>query len=117
MIIMPAIFLTALTTTVNLGYAVYVALLGNNAMELFLFVFFTVFKMYMLLYIVGLITTITEWNQINCPGYKKILYTFTFPVFMFTYVPISVVALFKDVKWDHIEHVQSKSVHEIRNMN
>jgi ABC-type uncharacterized transport system permease subunit len=35
---------------------------------------------------------------------KKILYTFTFPIFMFTYIPISAVALVKKVEWKPICH-------------
>ena len=33
------------------------------------------------------------------------LYTFTFPIFMLTYIPISLVALFsRKVQWKPIEH-------------
>ena len=35
---------------------------------------------------IGLITTLTEWKKIHCSGWKKIAYTFTFPLFMFTYI-------------------------------
>ena len=32
------------------------------------------------------------------------MYLFTFPIFMFTYVPISAVALVKKVEWKPIYH-------------
>ena len=62
----------------------------------------------------GVVTTITEWKQICCKGWKKILYVFTFPLFMFTYVPIAIIALFKRVKWEPIKHTVSKDLTEIR---
>lgn len=52
----------------------------------------------------GLITLISEWRQIRCANYKKIVYLFTFPIFMLTYVPIAIVALLKNVTWEPIPH-------------
>ena len=40
---------------------------------------------------------------------RKIFYLFTFPIFMLTYIPISIVAIFKKVTWKPIEHHGSKS--------
>lgn len=69
---------------------------------------------YLVLFIMGLLTTITEWKQINCSAPKKILYMFTFPIFILTYIPISIVALFKKVEWKPIVHTIAKSVDEVR---
>ena len=44
---------------------------------------------------------------------KKILYTFTFPIFIFTYVPISIVALFRKIEWKPITHSVCKSIEEV----
>lgn len=74
---------------------------------------FTVLNFYGTLFLVGLITTVTEWKKINCKAWKKILYLFTFPLFMFTYVPISIVALFKKVKWDPIKHNVTKRIDDM----
>lgn len=52
----------------------------------------------------GILTLITEWRRIHAPVSRKILYLFTFPVFMFTYIPISVAALFMPVTWKPIKH-------------
>lgn len=68
---------------------------------------------YLTVFIVGLITTITEWKQIYTSTRKKILYLFTFPLFMLTYVPIAFVALFKKVSWKPIIHKEAKSVDDI----
>ncbi len=69
---------------------------------------------YGVLFILGFITTLTEWRKIHCSGWKKIAYTITFPFFMMTYIPISVVALFKDVQWKPIAHTVAKSLDDVR---
>ena len=69
---------------------------------------------YGILFLIGLMTTITEWKNIHSPGWKKIAYSFTFPLFMFTYIPIALVALFKNVEWKPIAHTVSKSIDEVR---
>ncbi|MGE7665517.1 glycosyltransferase family 2 protein [Ureibacillus composti] len=69
---------------------------------------------YGLLFVLGFITTLTEWRKIHSPGWKKILYTFTFPFFMFTYIPIAIVALFKEVEWKPITHTVAKSIDDVR---
>ena len=68
---------------------------------------------YLMMYLLGLLTTITEWNRIQCKGYKKICYTFTFPIFMFTYMPISICSIFKKVEWKQIKHSINKSIEDI----
>ena len=77
-------------------------------------VLFAFVNFYVILFAMGVLTTITEWKQIKAPAYKKVLYTFTFPVFIFTYVPISIVALFKNVQWTPITHSVAKSVQEMK---
>ena len=66
------------------------------------------------LFAFGAVTMIAEWKRIAGPAWKKVLYTFTFPVFIFTYVPISIVALFKNVQWTPITHSVAKSVQEMK---
>ena len=68
---------------------------------------------YLLMFSIGCITLVTEWNKILAPANKKIKSLFTFPLFMITYVPISLVALVKKVEWKPIAHSISKSVEEI----
>lgn len=75
---------------------------------------FTFVNMYAMLFVVGLLTIITEWKQIRCSGFKKILYLFSFPVYIFTYIPIAIIALFKKVEWKPIAHTCIKSVEEMQ---
>jgi len=63
--------------------------------------------------LLGTATTIAEWKQIHCSIPKKILYLFTFPLFMLTYIPISIIALFRKVTWVPITHSVSKTLTDI----
>ena len=64
---------------------------------------------YISLFTFGLATTITEWRKIRAAAWQKILYTFTFPLFQFTYVPIALVALVTKVEWRPIKHTAISS--------
>lgn len=52
----------------------------------------------------GLITVLCEWDSIQATRRQKLGYVLTFPLFMFTYVPIAVAALRRKVEWKHIQH-------------
>lgn len=73
-----------------------------------------ILSIYVFLFSFGLITTTMEWNKIRCSNWKKIFYMFTFPLFMFTYLPISLVALFKKIEWKPIQHTVVKSIDDLR---
>ena len=64
---------------------------------------------YISLFTFGLATTITEWRKIRAAAWQKILYTFTFPLFQFTYVPIALVALVTKVEWRPIKNTAISS--------
>ncbi len=66
------------------------------------------------LFMMGALTMITERKKIQCPIPKRILYTFTFPIFQLTYFPISVAALFRRVEWKPIRHEISKTIDDVR---
>lgn len=74
---------------------------------------YAMLSFYILMFSMGLITLITEWNKILADNKKKVFYLFTFPLFMATYIPISLVALVKKVEWKPITHCISKSVEDI----
>lgn len=71
-------------------------------------------SIYLSLLLFGIITIVSEWKKINCKPFHKILYLFTFPIFIFTYMPIAIAAIFKKVHWQHIEHNITKDVDEIK---
>ncbi len=98
-------FLLALAVVVvdSVGFVV-AACLGKAVQALCLYgIIFA--ALYLLLLFVCAVVTVSEWHRIRASTWKKILYTFTFPLFMFTYVPIVFCATFsKKVTWLPIEH-------------
>ena len=115
MCIMPAVVLTIVAGIINVTATVLGIVTQNTAVLIaVLSLAETVLKSYLLLWIVGTITTVTEWKNIHTSIPKKVLYTFTFPLFMFTYIPISFIAFFKKVKWTSIEHKHSMNLEQIK---
>ena len=68
---------------------------------------------YSVMFLMGLVTLASEWNKIHTSAGRKIGYLFLFPIFMYTYIPISVIALFKPVKWEQIHHTRAKSLDDV----
>ncbi|MCQ2752519.1 MAG: N-acetylglucosaminyltransferase, partial [Coriobacteriales bacterium] len=61
----------------------------------------------------GILTTITDWNQIHAKKSAKIRNVFTFPFFMATYVPIAFIAVFQKVEWKPIPHTIVRTTADI----
>jgi cellulose synthase/poly-beta-1,6-N-acetylglucosamine synthase-like glycosyltransferase len=61
-------------------------------------------SMYGSMFFIGALTTATEWDKIRATKKQKIGYLFTFPLFMMTYIPVSVCAVFKKFQWQSVEH-------------
>ena len=117
MSIFPALLVTLLYFIVTL-----VRMFMNFAQELTLFALlysllhlvpFLVFG-YSLLFVLGLIPTITEWKNIDATPMQKIFYTFTFPSFILTFIPIAGVAFFKKVEWEPVKHAINKKIGDIK---
>ncbi len=111
MSIMPAIVITALCIITNtVGSAVLVSM-GVSVLASLKPLAITILSAYGTMFLVGTVTTITEWKNIRTNTFKKIKAMFTFPLFMLTYIPISLTAFFKKVHWTPIEH----NINEIKN--
>ena len=111
--IMPAIIVTVLSVFVN-GTAAAAGLIRYGGFLAVLKSFLTtMFSFYMTLYLSGLITTVTEWRAIHTAWWKKLLYTFTFPLFTMTYMPLALIAIFRKVSWQPIEHTKVKNLSDI----
>ena len=115
--ICPAAVLTCFSVIIN-GCAAISNLIGGGSLQsLGISVLTTLTNLYLTMFLVGGITTVTEWRSIHCPAYKKLLYVFTFPVFMFTYLPICVASFFKNPQWKPISHSRNLNLHQIRQNN
>ncbi|MBE6581369.1 MAG: glycosyltransferase [Ruminococcaceae bacterium] len=66
--------------------------------------------------LLGAVALLSEWRHIHCPKWRAILLLFTFPVFMLTYIPISLAALFwRHATWQPIAHTRALDVKDIEN--
>lgn len=115
MTIMPAMLLTLISIFVNL-IAIPLGFATNSpeTTTLLLTLLQTLGNFYGLFFILGTITTITERKQIHCSTGKCLWNLFTFPIFMLSYVPIAVIALFKKVEWKPINHSVSATLEDVR---
>lgn len=113
--IMPAAVLSFLGVFINGAAAVFglateqdISVVGESLLSM-------LGNSYLTLIIIGGVTTVSEWKRIYAPNWKKLVFTLTFPFFMFTYIPISFAALFaRRVTWKPIAHTRSASLAEIR---
>lgn len=114
---LPAIVLTVACTVVNLVAAGY-GILSKSGIEMVVqSLLATGCYTYVLFFTLGAITVCTEWKKIHANPFKKIAYLFTFPIFMLTYIPITLVALFKRVEWTPIYHNEAKSLSDVKQMH
>ena len=107
MSIMPAAILTGLSIVVNIGATIANLVGGGDWASLGAAAWQTFVGLYLTLFIVGAITTLSEWKNIRCTSAKKVLYAFTFPLFMLTFVPICIAAMFKNPGWQPIVHTRT----------
>lgn len=114
MAMMPAIVLTILGIIINLSVIIAGFCSGDNMKIVLGPVLKAMFYAYLMFASMGAVTTISEWSKIYTTAFKKILYIFTFPLFMVTYIPISMAALFTKVEWQPMEHNKAMSLREIR---
>ncbi|MBP5654757.1 MAG: glycosyltransferase family 2 protein [Clostridiales bacterium] len=115
MSVMPAFFLSTAMVLLNILMSIVTAVVGDNILLAFESLGETIVYGYTSLFVIGLITVITEWKNIRSPNYKKLLYTFTFPIFVFTYLPIAVSSLFVSVKWKPIVHTVTTTAEDLAN--
>ena len=111
--ILPAAILSGVSILVNVGGAVWSFFSGGSLGELGLSVLETLVTVYLTVFVLGGITTITEWRNIHTGAWKKIYYMFTFPPFMLTYIPVCVASFFGKVEWKPIRHDRAVSIREL----
>ncbi len=118
MTVAPAYLVTLLTILIN--FSIYIASFCTpqigDAVRVATgsAIFSALGSFYAMFMLMGTLTVITEWHKIKATAWKKIWYLILFPVFLFTYVPISVIALFKKVVWRPVEHTEAKTLDEVR---
>lgn len=68
---------------------------------------------YVLQLLLMLFTTRSQWAQIHSSPWRKIGYIATFPLFVLSFIPISLAALFLPVQWKPITHTRARSIHDM----
>ena len=113
--ILPAAFVSIVGIIINVaGFVVSIVTRQNTAVVIGSAVGI-LNSMYLTVFAIGALTTISEWKRIYAPSWKKILYTFTFPLFMLTYIPCMLAGVFaRTVTWKPIEHTRAANLAEIR---
>lgn len=113
MTLMPAMLLTLVSIVLALCAIPVCASMQLDSFPMVKTLLETVLSFYLMFFLLGALTTITERKQIHCGKVKRVLYLFTFPLFMLTYIPISLIALFTKVEWKPIKHSVSITVDDI----
>ena len=113
MAIMPAFVLTCISILANVTLAAIGLAEGAGLWFAMRSLLECLGGIYLTLLVIGGITTATEWRQIHAPAWQKVMYTFSFPLFMFTYIPIVIVSLFHNPAWQPIHHSRSVDLQQI----
>ena len=115
MTVCPAYLISVLSIVFDVvGVAIcYATGNGQYADVLISLIIGAIAQAYVLFFFMAFITLVTEWKSIHCKWYRKIIYIFFFPIFLISYMPIALVALFRRVEWKPIAHTRSVSVEEI----
>lgn len=110
----PAIVLTVFGAIAGVTATVLELLSGGHILPMLGAAAMSFLVPYLLLLAAGAVTTATQWKKIRTAPWKKVLYTLTFPVFMATYVPITILALCGKVEWKPIEHRAAMTVQQLK---
>ncbi len=105
MSIAPGYFISMAVCFVNIIGGIILAATGTPVQFVFIPLLAISAGAYFIALIPGVVATVSEWKYIQARNSKKILYMFTFPLYMLSFVPIAFVALFKkNVEWKPIKH-------------
>ena len=89
-------------------------LLGMSLVPLLDMALRTFLRGYVSAALIALLVTVTRWSMLHAPWYRKLAAVATFPVFMLSYVPLSVCALFGKAEWQPIRHTAVLSLAQVR---
>lgn len=117
MLVAPGNALTLITIVVNLMFLLLGLLDVSKTGEVILATTVSLLgllrNVFLIFMAIGICTTIREWSRIRASSAKKILNMLTFPIYMISYIPISMIAVFRRVKWVPIEHSEAKDISEM----
>jgi len=113
-----AFFVSMLAIIVNtIGYTVLLCL-GAGVLDIIIQLLLLIPGAFLGLYCFSLSITISEWKRLRASAFKKILYSLTFPIYIFSYIPVAFAAICtKKVEWKPIRHDDAATRNVIENEN
>lgn len=109
MAIAPGVFFALLAAALNvsavlfyLGQPAYLAVPVLHAIAHFIVLLCLGY--YVGMFLLAFLTVASEWRRIPAGPWEKLKYLFSFPLFMLTYLPVAITALFRKVEWKPIRH-------------
>jgi cellulose synthase/poly-beta-1,6-N-acetylglucosamine synthase-like glycosyltransferase len=66
------------------------------------------------MFLMGALTLLTEWGRIRATTGEKIKALFAFPLFMMTFIPIALTAVFRKFQWQPIAHTVAISAGDLQ---
>ncbi|MBQ0042066.1 MAG: glycosyltransferase family 2 protein [Lachnospiraceae bacterium] len=103
----PAFILTALSMLCAIVSCIVNLCTHPSVMGALFSIIMTIGSLYGGAFAMGLVALITEWDRIAAKNYQKIMYLFSFPLFMLTYLPLVFIAMFSKASWEPIPHTES----------
>ncbi len=113
MVMLPALVLTVAGLVTNLAAAGLTLAAGGGLWTALQPLLEQLAGSWLLLFFLGWVTTVSQWHSIHTVTWRKVVYTFTFPLFMLTYIPVSVAALFVRVRWQPIRHTVTLELEQL----
>ena len=101
-------------SALSCGLAFLVTFLAERWLGLFQALLLGFLGSYGTLLIIGTLTLVTEWHRIRAKTRQKIGSVFAFPLFMLSYLPIAVTAIFRKFQWQPIHHTIAISAGELQ---
>ncbi|MDO5123034.1 MAG: glycosyltransferase family 2 protein [Eubacteriales bacterium] len=113
MSILPAAVLSIFSVIVNIVTISLSIATGTSVLGVIWSTTESVINSALMMYALAILTTLSEWKEIGTTTPKKFLYILTFPIFMYTYIPIAIAAIFTKVQWKPIKHSVQMSIDEV----
>ncbi len=105
----PVFILSALSLLTNIGTVLVGLISGVGLLPSLLSFGKLLLSMYLTAFAVGALVLLAEWKHIAGKPIRKLFMPFCYPLFLFTFLPITVQAVFCRVEWKPIEHTGRKT--------
>ena len=100
-------------SAVSFGTTLLVTFLAERWLGLAMALVMALVSAYLSMFAMGALTMLTEWNRIRATKGEKIRSLFTFPIFVLSYLPIAMTAVFRKYEWKPISHTVAISVNQL----